>query len=287
VESGAELREGFSVTEILSEDGRVTGIRGHAKDVPNVTEHAEIVIGADGRRSILAEAVRPERYNEKPPLLCGYYTYWSDLPIGARFATYSRTRRGFAAAPTHDGLTLVVAGWPAAELDANKGDIEGNYLRTLDQAPEFADRVRSARRAAPFAGTQVPNYFRKPYGPGWALIGDAGYNRDFITAQGIADAFRDAERCTTAIDEALGGARDYDAAMSDYQRERDARVSAMYELTCDLATLEPPPPEMQRLFAAIEGNRRAMDGFARMNAGTISPTEFFAPENVAAIMGRA
>ena len=75
--------------------------------------------------------------------------------------------------------------------------------------------------------------------------------------------------------------------MAEYQRARDARVKAMYEFTCQLATLEPPPPEMQQLLAAAHGNRRAMDGFARMNAGTISPAEFFAPDNVEAIMSAA
>ncbi|HEU4620250.1 MAG TPA: NAD(P)/FAD-dependent oxidoreductase [Gammaproteobacteria bacterium] len=286
-EAGAEVRERFNVTEIVIEDGRVAGIKGHAKDGPDVVDRARVVVGADGRRSMLAEAVGAERYREKPALLCGYYTYWSDLEVGACFATYVRDRRGFATAPTHDGLTLVVAGWPAAELDANKHDVEGHYLRALDQAPELAERVRAAKREAPFAGTLVPNYFRKPYGPGWALVGDAGYNRDFITAQGIGDAFRDAERCAVALDETLGGARGFDDAMADYQRERDEHVLAMYEFTCGLATLEPPPPEMQQLFAAMSGRRDAMDDFARVNAGTISPAEFFAPENVAAIMGRA
>jgi hypothetical protein len=72
--------------------------------------------------------------------------------------------------------------------------------------------------------------------------------------------------------------------MDEYHRARDAQVKAMYEFTCQLATLEPPPAEMQQLIGAIHGNKEAMDGFARLNAGTISPTEFFAPENVDAIM---
>ncbi len=71
--------------------------------------------------------------------------------------------------------------------------------QALDLAPEFAERMRGAKREARFAGTAVPNYFRRPYGPGWALVGDAGYNKDFITAQGILDAFRDAELCATAL----------------------------------------------------------------------------------------
>ena len=133
----------------------------------------------------------------------------------------------------------------------------------------------------------MPNFFRKPYGPGWALVGDAGYNKDFITAQGILDAFRDAETCAGALDQAFTGARPFDEAMAEYQRDRDTRVLAMYEFTCQLATLEPPPPEMQQLFAAIHGNQPAMDAFVRMNAGTMSPAEFFAPEHVGAMTAGA
>jgi hypothetical protein len=90
-----------------------------------------------------------------------------------------------------------------------------------------------------------------------------------------------------ALDRAFCGAQSFDAAMSEYQRARDARVKAMYEFTCMLATLESPPPDMRQLFAAVHGNQKAMDEFARMNAGTISPAEFFAPENVKAITAAA
>ena len=220
-----------------------------------MTERAKLVVGADGRHSLVAEAVRPEQYNERPPLLAGYYTYWSGLPMDGRFETYIRAHRGFAAAPTHDGLTLTVGGWPYAEFEANKKDVEGNFLKMFDLAPEFAERVRGATREAPFAGAAVPNFFRKPYGPGWALVGDAGYNKDPITAQGITDAFRDAELCATALDQTFTGARSFDDAMGDYQRTRDQHVLPMYEFTCQLATLEPPPPEMQQLFGAIHGNQ--------------------------------
>ena len=117
----------------------------------------------------MAETVRPEQYDEKPPLLAAYYTYWSGLPMEGRFESYIRDKRGFAAAPTHEGLTLVIAGWPYAEFAENRKDIEGNYMKTIATAPAFADRLRGARREAGFAGAAVPNYFRKPYGPGWVL----------------------------------------------------------------------------------------------------------------------
>ena len=286
-EAGVEVREEFTVEEVITDEGRVTGVRGHGKDGQSVTEHTRVVVGADGRFSRVAEAVGAEQYHEKPPILCGYYSYWSGLPNAGSFDVYIRDGRGWGVAPTHDDLTLVVAGWPYAEFEANKSDVEGNYLKMFEQAPEFAEQIRGAKREARFAGTAVENYFRKPFGPGWALVGDAGYNKDFITAQGITDAFRDAELCAGALDESLSDARPFDVAMGEYQSTRDAHVFPMFEFTTQLATLEPPPPEMQQLLGAVYGNQEAMDGFAHVNAGVTSPAEFFSEENVGRIFAAA
>jgi 2-polyprenyl-6-methoxyphenol hydroxylase-like FAD-dependent oxidoreductase len=283
-EAGVELREQFTVEDVVVDDRGVTGIRGHRKRGPSVVEHADVVIGADGRHSLVAQAVKPEQYREKPQLLVGYYTYWSGVPMNGRFENYNRPDRGFAAWPTNGDLTLVVTGWPFAEFEANKKDIEGNYLKTLELAPAFAERVRAGQREERFVGTAVANFFRRPYGPGWALVGDAGYNKDFITAHGIHDAFRDAELCANALDESFSGARSFDDAMADYHRARDRQVLPMYEFTTQLATLEPPPPELQQLLGATAGNQAAMDDFSRVIAGVLSPAEFFSPANVESIM---
>jgi 2-polyprenyl-6-methoxyphenol hydroxylase-like FAD-dependent oxidoreductase len=282
-EAGVEVREGFTVEDVIVEDDRVVGIRGHSKGGETVTERAGVVVGADGRNSRVAKTARPEQYNEKAAILCGYYTYWSDFPIDGTFEVYVRPGRGWAAAPTHDGLTLIVGGWPVAEYEANKDDVEGNYLKMFEMAPEFAERIRGAKREARFSGTSVENYFRKPFGSGWALVGDAGYNKDFITAQGISDAFRDAELCAGALDESLSNTRSFDVAMGEYQAKRDAHVLPMFEFTTQLATLEPPPPDMQQLLGAMQGNQGAMDGFARVNAGVTSPAEFFSEANIGSI----
>ena len=245
-----------------------------------------MVVGADGLRSTVAKAIGPEQYNEKTPLLAAYYSYWSDLPLDGRFQAWIIPHRGMAAWPTNDGCTLLIAGWPFAEFEERKGDVEGNYMSVVDLAPEFAERVRGAKREERFLGMAVPGYFRKPYGPGWALVGDAGYNKDFITGHGIHDAFRDAELCATALDEAFTGARSFEVAMGDYQSTRD-QVLPMYELTTQLATLEPPPPEQQQLLGAVSGSQEAMDGFVRVTAGVTSPAEFFSEENVGRILATA
>jgi flavin-dependent dehydrogenase len=233
------------------------------------------------------KAVRATPYHEKPQLLAAYYTYWSDLPIGGRFEVYVRPRRGFAAWPTNDGMTLVVVGWPYDELEANRGDIEGNYLRTIEMAPAIAERMRGARREERFYGTAVPNFFRKPYGPGWALVGDAGYNKDFITAFGITDAFLSVEQLVTALDATFAGDHPFDEAMGEYQARRDEHALPRFEFTTMLATLQPPPPELVQILGAAQGNQAAMDAFARMNAHVDSPAEFFSKENVGRILAGA
>jgi 2-polyprenyl-6-methoxyphenol hydroxylase-like FAD-dependent oxidoreductase len=281
--SGADVRERFTVDEVMIEEGAVTGIRGRDENGKPVVERARVVIGADGRNSHVARAVHPDQYNDKPMLQWSYYSYWSGLPVDG-MEVFIRPDRGWAAMPTNEGLTLLVVGWPFEEASAYKADVEANYLKTLELAPAFAERVRSATRVDRFTGAAVPNYFRKPYGAGWALVGDAGYNKDPITAQGISDAFHDADLCVTALDDAFSGRIPFEEVMGDYQARRDARAMPIYEFTTQLATLESPPPEMQQLLFALQNNQDAMDGFVSVVAGTVSPAEFFDPDHVGRIL---
>jgi 2-polyprenyl-6-methoxyphenol hydroxylase-like FAD-dependent oxidoreductase len=158
-------------------------------------------------------------------------------------------------------------------------------MRTFDLAPEFAERIRGATRQTRFTGSgDLPGWFRVPYGPGWALAGDAGYHKHPITAFGISDAFRDAERMAGALDDALTGRRTWDAALGDFHRLRDEDAMPKYGFTCEFATLQPPPAEMQALIGAMQGNQAAMDDFVSVLAGTLPAPEFFAPENIERIM---
>jgi 2-polyprenyl-6-methoxyphenol hydroxylase-like FAD-dependent oxidoreductase len=136
--AGAEVRENFAVEEILS-DGPVTGIRGREKGAPAVTEQARLIIGADGKHSLVATAVGARTYRARPPRSMAFYTYWSDVP--ARDGSPAGTgelygRPGYvavaAAWPTNDGLLMTYLAWPAARYDEFRRDVEGNFLRTLD-----------------------------------------------------------------------------------------------------------------------------------------------------------
>jgi 2-polyprenyl-6-methoxyphenol hydroxylase-like FAD-dependent oxidoreductase len=133
----------------------------------------------------------------------------------------------------------------------------------------------------------VPGYFRKPNGRGWALVVDAGYSRDPITAQGISDAFIDAAALAAALSTWLTGGGPFDGLLEAHEAARNERVRPMYEFTSRLATLEPPPPEMQALFAALRHNQEATNAFLSAITGAIPLPDFMSDENLGRIMTAA
>lgn len=287
VQAGAELREHFTVKELLTDGRRVTGIRGHAVGGAMVSEQAPIVIGADGMRSFVARSVQAPTYETRPTLTCAYYSYWSDLPL-AGAELYPRPGQMIILGLTNDGQTSVTVFWPNAAFSKVRTDIEGHFMQALEGIPGLAERVRRGRRTEPFYGSaDLPFFFRKPYGPGWALVGDAGYHKDPITAQGISDAFRDVELLSQAIDAGLSGRQPLEAALAGYEQQRNKAAMPLYEFTYQLAALQPPAPEMQQLFAALRHNQAQTDRFFGLIAGTVSLSEFFAPENLGQIIGAA
>jgi 2-polyprenyl-6-methoxyphenol hydroxylase-like FAD-dependent oxidoreductase len=237
---------------------------------------------------MVAKAVRPEQYNERPAVSPTFYSYWSDVGSPG-FEVHVGDRCGMAAFPTHDDLTLVIVGLPEEDFNAGRRDVDDTFLRTLESIPPFAERVLAGTRAERFhTATGLAGYFRKPYGPGWTLVGDAGYLLHPITAMGITDAFMDAERLADALDAVFAERKAYDDAMGAYQRERDEHTAAMYDMTFDFAQLDQPPPaETQQLLAAVARSPEAMNDFVSVQAGTLPIPEFFDPDNVGRIMASA
>jgi 2-polyprenyl-6-methoxyphenol hydroxylase-like FAD-dependent oxidoreductase len=287
VESRADLREGFVVESLVTEGDRVVGLRGRTRTGGLVEERARMVVGADGVHSLVAKAVAAPEYDAKPPLVTFYYSYFSGFDA-TDVEQYVREYHAAACFPTHDGLTLIAAVWPSRRFPEIRTDVEGHVRKIHESTPAVADRLRQARREEPWVGTAgVPNYFRKPWGPGWALVGDAGYDKDPITAQGISDAFIDAETLSAALDDGFSGRRPLDSALAEYQTSRDLRVKPMYDFTCQLATLEPPPPPLQQLFAALHGDREATNRFYSALTGSVPLRSFMNPENIGRIVAAA
>jgi 2-polyprenyl-6-methoxyphenol hydroxylase-like FAD-dependent oxidoreductase len=283
-EAGAELREGFTVESLLWDGDRVAGLKGHTRTGASVEERAHVVIGADGVRSLVATAVRAPEYDVKPPLTTNYYSYYSGFEADD-LEQYLRPYQAVGCFPTNDGLTLIAVLWPSSRFQEVRTDVEGHARKVLESTPAVADRLQGARREEKWVGTAgVPNYFRQPFGSGWALVGDAAYNKDPITAQGISDAFIDAEALVTALDDGWSGRRPLGDALAAAQASRDARVKPMYDFTCQMATLEPPPPTMQQLFAALRGNQEATNEFYSAITGSRPLPTFMNPQNLERII---
>jgi flavin-dependent dehydrogenase len=283
VAAGAELREHVSVQELVWDDGRVTGIRTAAG-----VEHARIVIGADGAHSLVAKLVDAPAYDEHPSLSCGYYSYWEGIDHGGQVRLMPRGDRFLGLAPTNDGKTFMFYQASIDEFHALRSDVEGNYLDAMSRDPWLAEQLSHATRVERFTGTaDLPNFMRKPYGPGWALVGDAAYHKDPITAQGITDAFTHSELLVDAIDAGFSSRQPLDEALVSYEATRNERVGPLYHFTMDVAHYAPPAPEMQQLLGALQGNQAGINAFLGLIAGTTSVPQFFSGDNMVMLMDAA
>jgi flavin-dependent dehydrogenase len=282
--SGAEVREGVTVDDLLIDDGIVVGIRARAGTGPAFEARASIVIGADGKHSKVAAAVAAPVTRSVEPRTVASYTYWSGLPV-AGGEIYQRPRRSVGLWPTNDRLTMSFIEWPIDEFDAFRADIEGNVIATMELMG-LGDRVHAAERAERIRTTpDVPNAIRSPFGPGWALVGDAGLVMDPITGQGISHALMDAEALCDAIVAGLGGSRPIEAALADHAAARDRARTPMWEFTVDLASFPPPRPEQRVLFAALARDQAETDRFLGVIAGVVPVDDYLAPSNLRKVIG--
>jgi flavin-dependent dehydrogenase len=285
--AGAEVREEFAVTGLDAAAERVIGVRGRTRGGAEIAERARIVICADGRNSLVAREVGAEEYNVRPILTCVCYAYWRDVATHLP-AIHLLPRRLVVSFPTNDGLTTTPVIFPRDELTAIRADLERHLREALGQVGELVEPFRGAARVERIRAIgDLPNFFRKPYGDGWALVGDAGYHKDPILAQGISDAFRSAEWLAAALHAGFSGARPLAEALAEYQRIRDQAFAPMYDLSCGMAALEPPPPEMLSVYQALRSNRAERDRYFGTLGGTVSIPEYYAPENLRRVAATA
>jgi flavin-dependent dehydrogenase len=238
--AGARLRTGISVADVtFDEAGRAVGISG--RDAHGTLEiHARLVVGADGLKSRVARSVAAAVVEERPSHSALHYRYVrGDWPA----IEYHLSDCGYAGVfPTHDGDACVwVSQHRATALTHRRiaADLDRAFDSMLDSvAPGLQQRLRSGTAASPVRGMlNMPNQLRAPVGPGWMLVGDAGYHRDAITGQGITDAFRDAELAAEAIDAALRDPSAEQAAFEHFHAERDRMLRDVFQITCELSRL--------------------------------------------------
>jgi 2-polyprenyl-6-methoxyphenol hydroxylase-like FAD-dependent oxidoreductase len=231
---GVQLCHNFDVRGLIWGGDQVVGVRGRVGGGPEQSLFAQLVVGADGKRSLVARDTQAAVYERIPAQTCIFYAYYADFaqldePSAMIYAS-DDGRGGVLVFDADSGLTVVSVGIPVDQFDAARKDAEDTLERVWRAIPPLAARGKRARRVTSVMG-QGPqdSYYRQSYGPGWALVGDAGHYIDPVTGQGINYALRSAELLSRAW--ALRTRRaGLLGALADYQQRRDAETRPMFDL---------------------------------------------------------
>ena len=290
-EAGADVRERSRVTELVWDQGCVTGVRYEDAGGRRRTLRAPLVVGADGRRSTVARlvgAATPYRChaNERA---C-YFAYFEDAwPRWRSVAAQWREGRELGTAfPCDGGLLLVLLMPPRERRGAFRADLAGEFSRTIERLPPLRERLHRCTRASKVrSATDTASYFRRASGPGWALPGDAGHFKDPITAQGIRDAVRFGRLLGEAAAPVLDHPAALDAALRAWERRRERECLETYQWTNQLARAEAMSPLEVELYRSAARDpdraREMLDVFSR----TRRPSEALPARRGLALAARA
>lgn len=238
-EAGVEYVDRCRAKSVMTDgnggvDGVVIDVGGQELTIP-----AKMVVGADGAWSRIAGWVGAETYSRFEPTNSVYYAYYRGIETdGIYFQFTPGVTAGLI--PTNDGLVCVYGGWHVDDNDEYRSNPEEVFTRRVGSAhPQLKRALDEGSRVSQFRGTPgLPGFLRDPGGPGWALVGDAGYTKDPVSAHGISDALRDAELCAGAVEVALTDRSETARAFDNYRRTRDGLSQAMLAHSAELAAYE-------------------------------------------------
>ncbi len=265
-EAGAEFAPHTRLTGLLrTASGQVTGVVARTAD-DELTCTARMVIGADGTWSRTAQLVGSSPYRHHPATNAVTFAYYQGIDVAEVWFQFSPgVNAGII--PTNDGHCCVFVGRHTRRLGAFRTDPETEFDRLLTAAgADLAQVVSTGVRATPFRGTNgLPGVVRQPWGPGWALAGDAGYTKDPISAHGISSALRDAELCARAVDRSLRSPHHTITAMTEYHQTRDDLSAPIFHESRALAAYRWDVHEASRRMKSIsDAVRRECDAISNL-----------------------
>ena len=253
-EAGARILFGTTVIDLACDAaGRVTGVVLRDHGGTTWCEKARLVVGADGRGSVVAARVAAPTVAAGAHSAAYAYGYWPAGDLDG-YHWYYGDGLSAGAIPTNDGLACVFVGGPVATVGAPTRHrrplaVQRDLLARIDgglvelTAPPPAGAVRVFRG--------LPGRLRRPYGPGWALVGDSGWWKDPLSTHGITAALYDAELLAAAVVAGSASDRAADRALAGYQERRDRVALPMHPVVDRLASHEWDPVEARRLLRGL------------------------------------
>jgi flavin-dependent dehydrogenase len=251
--AGAEFRQRTRADGLITENGCVAGavlteIGGERHEV-----RAQVVVGADGKNSSVASWVGAAKYREVPGQRPAYYGYFHGIrpaPEVTLEMWFGGDQIGFLF-PMRPGEDCIALEIQPDEFEAFRADARQAFEARVKKLPGMAQRWGEAELEGKLHGIRsVENYFRRPYGDGWALTGDAGYLKDPSTGLGVGDALQQSMLLGKAINEVFGG-RPWAQALAAFQEERDALVLPSYEATLAFTAMRDMGPADLSILKAV------------------------------------
>jgi flavin-dependent dehydrogenase len=262
-------REGFSVTDLLWDGERVVGVVGNEAGGATERFSAPLVVGADGRFSIVARKAKADGYDivDTHPTSI-YYAYWRGVTpyddgsaTAMAYAPHPGGGIGFLVMDSADGTAAVCVEGQTSRLEPDAGKAEAMYLRMLEQSPLLRQRLAHAERVTDVRGMRkVGNLYRQAGGAGWALVGDAYHQKDPIDGQGIYDAVFTAKALAQAITSWHNGEQTWEDALASYDREARTETFDIYQSTLNRirTSLYNEPDELAPKWAMQMFNNRTL-----------------------------
>jgi flavin-dependent dehydrogenase len=287
-EAGAEMLMGTTVTGVVNDGERVTGVR-VKRDGAESTLQARLVVGADGRNSTVASSAGARKYNAVGNQRFAYWSFFEGAAPGSdpAFLLHRWGERFVIAAPSDSGLYQVVVMPELHELPRYREDLEGSYLEHVRSCEPVAETLAGAQRVGKIFGMlRWQGFFRDASGAGWVLLGDAGHFKDPAAGQGIGDAFRQGEALVEPIVRGLEGSdRALDRELVKWGRWRNEDAIGHYWLATDIGAGGRAPTALPEVGKRLL-SRGELAPLINLFSHRGKPAQVLTPPRLAAAMGR-
>lgn len=282
--AGAELRFRHKVTGLLQDGERVTGVRVQTASGEQQLR-ARLVVGADGPHSVVARLTGVEEYLVEHGSRAGYWGYFPaperwEMPWDATLEHRGDEIRYVFRADADQ--VVMVAAAPLATVERWGVNHRAELTRFLARSPATEPLARGREPIGKLRGLLKTRFFyRRPVGPGFALVGDAGHFKDFVTGQGMTDAFLDSERLASAI---LDGRPE---AMQHYWRARDVETLPLHFDALRQGRVGYNSPFMRAIFRGMAGRPDITAQLHRIATRELPPGQLVSTGTMLGFMARA
>lgn len=295
--SGVTAVQGARVTELLHDGQRVSGVRFETRDGAGGTAtssaSARLVVGCDGRRSLVARTVGARQYVTESPINFAFYTYIEGVGPGPEpapmFEIWESEHNGGTPmlAECDAGISMAIVYLPQQGFEGFRTRKDENFWEAMDSDPRLGPRLRSGTQLTPIRGAgDFVNFIREPVGEGWVLVGDAGQHKDPIFGQGIGDAARSAETLADCLLEAESNGSDWGSALARFRVKRDLDLVPNFQWMIQRRPTDLAEGEFDAIMDSLGSDPEQAERFINVFSHAVSGSEFFGRVNASHLLDR-